>query len=294
MRLDTESLRTLKTTIDEGSLTAAARNLCMTTSAVSWKLKRLEARIGRKLINRNGHQIEPTGEARKLLEYAEVILGAHDRAVQHFRLSHVEGKLIIGITDDLASNQLPAFVQEFHARHPGVRLEIRVEQQLTLLEWYNERAIDMAILPLEAALLEDSDIELWDDELVWVKSRDSEYPLDAPVPLVTFSPNCTYREAALDCLKTNGVDYYVSMESPSLAGVRGIVSSGMGVTLINRGLMTPDQCEWPEASRFGQPRAVKFVIRATEMIPLQLRELVIGELKSFLPRKPPELAAVNG
>jgi len=283
MRLDTESLRTLKAILDEGSLTAAARNLSMTTSAVSWKLKRLEKRIGRKLINRHGHQIEPTGEASKLLEYAEIILSAHDRAVQHFRLSNVEGKLIIGITDDLASNQLPAFVQEFHLRHPGIRLEIRVEQQLTLLEWYNDRTIDMAILPLEQALIEDSDIELWSDELLWVKSRDSEYPLDAPIPLVTFSPNCTYREAAIACLEKHGIDYYVSMESPSLAGVRGIVSSGMGVTLINRGLMTEDQCEWPEAAQFGPARRVKFVIRATSMIPQLLSELVVSELKSFLP-----------
>jgi len=283
MRLDTESLRTLKATVDEGSLTAAARNLSMTTSAVSWKLKRLEKRIGRKLLNRNGHQIEPTGEARKLLEYAEIILSAHDRAVQHFRLSPVAGKLIIGITDDLASNQLPAFVQEFHIRHPAVRLEFRVEQQLTLLEWYDERIVDMVVLPLEPALIEDTDIELWQDELVWVKSRDREYPIDSPVPLVTFSPNCTYREAALACLESNGIDFYVSMESPSLAGVRGIVSSGMGVTLINRGLMTPDQCEWPQAKQFGPPRTVKFVIRATSMIPRQLQELVTGELKTFLP-----------
>ena len=283
MRLDTESLRTLKTTIEAGSLTGAARRLNMTTSAVSWKLKRLEERLGRKLIDRQGHQIQPTGEARQLLEYADIIVNAHDQAVQHFRLSDVEGKLIVGITDDLASRQLPAFVHEFHRRHPGVRLEIRVEQQLALLEWYEERLIDMAILPLAPPMIVDSDIELWRDELVWVKSRQRDYALDQPVPLVTFSPKCTYREAAIDCLEAHGVEYYISMESPSLAGVRGIVSSGMGVTLINRGLMTSDQCEWPEATRFGPPGEVGFVVRATRMIPRRLHDLVVAELETFLP-----------
>ncbi len=283
MRLDTESLRTLKTTIEAGSLTGAARRLNMTTSAVSWKLKRLEERLGRKLIDRQGHQIRPTGEARQLLEYADIIVDAHDQAVQHFRLSDVEGKLIVGITDDLASNQLPAFVQEFHRRHPGVRLEIRVEQQLALLEWYDKRIIDMAILPLEPSMIVDSDIELWRDELIWVKSRERDYALDQPVPLVTFSPKCTYREAAIECLDAHDIDYYISMESPSLAGVRGIVSSGMGVTLINRGLMTADQCEWTEAKKFGPPGQVRFVVRATDMIPRRLHDLVITELEDFLP-----------
>lgn len=285
MRLDTESLRTLQAALEAGSLTLAAQRLNKTTSAVSWKLKRLEQRLGRKLIDRSGHGIQPTSDARQLLEYAEVIVGAHDQAVQHFRLSQVEGKLIVGITDDLASHQLPDFVLDFHSRHPGIRLEFRVEQQLALLDWFDARRIDMAILPLEESMIVASDVVLWEDELLWVKSRERDYPLDRPVPVVTFSPRCTYREAALECLDAHGVDYYVSMQSPSLAGVRGIVSSGMGVTLINRGLMTDDQCEWPQARAFGAPRRVKFVIRATEMIPQALRDLAIAELRRFLPGK---------
>ena len=283
MRLDTESLRTLKTTIELGSLTTAAGRLSMTPSAVSWKLKRLENRVGRKLIHRNGHQIEATADAQQLLEYAEIIISAHDRAVQQFRLSDARGRVIIGITDDLASNQLPAFVQNFHRSHPGVQLEIRIEQQLTLVEWFNEKSIDIAILPLEQSYTLDTDIELWQDELIWIKSKEIDYSLTNPVPLVTFSPNCTYREAAIQCLEEHNISFYISMESPSLAGVRGIVSSGMGVTLINRGLMTDDQCEWPEAKLFSQPQKVKFVIRATQLIPEKLSELVISELRSFLP-----------
>ena len=283
MRLDTESLRTLKTTIELGSLTTAAGRLSMTPSAVSWKLKRLENRVGRKLIHRNGHQIEATADAQQLLEYAEIIINAHDRAVQQFRLSDAKGRVIIGITDDLASNQLPVFVQDFHRNYPGVQLEIRVEQQLALIEWFNEKSIDIAILPLGQSYTLDTDIELWQDELIWIKSKEIDYSLTNPVPLVTFSPNCTYREAAIQCLEEHNISFYISMECPSLAGVRGIVSSGMGVTLINRGLMTDDQCEWPEAKLFSQPQKVKFVIRASQLIPEKLSELVISELRSFLP-----------
>ena len=74
----------------------------------------------------------------------------------------------------------------------------------------------------------------------------------------------------------------MSMESPSLAGVRGIVSSGMGVTLINRGLMTEDQCEWKEARVFGDMPEVKFVIRATRLIPERLSGVLVGALQGFL------------
>ena len=284
MRLDTESLRTLKLAVELGSLTAAAGQLSMSLSAVSWKLKRLETKLGRKLIHRNGHKIEATADAQQLLGYADVIVEAHDKAIQLFRLSDVQGRLIIGITDDLAANQLPGFVREFHRGHPGVQLEIKVEQQLTLLEWFEERVVDIVVLPLEESRILATDTVLWEDELVWVKSKEMDYPLSKPVPLVTFSPNCTYRNAALKCLEQHQVDYYVSMESPSLAGVQGIVSSGMGVTLINRGLMTEDQCEWKDARAFGVMPGVEFVIRATRLIPERLSGTLVGALQGFLVR----------
>lgn len=282
MRLDTESLRTLKTTIESGSLTVASGLLAMTPSAVSWKLKRLEQRIGRKLIHRDGHKIEATADARQLLDYADIILNAHDEAVQQFRLSDLSGRVKVGVTDDIAVEQLPLFVENFHRRHPLVRLEIRVEQQLTLVDWFNNREIDLAILPLETDAVEDDDIPLWKDELVWIKSRDCEYGFDAPLPLVTFSPNCTYRNAAIETLEQHGIDFYISMECPSLAGVRAIVSSGMGVTLINRGLMAIDHCQWPAAERFGGPREVTFITRATSALPQRLRDIIVSEIRSNL------------
>ena len=284
MRLDTESLRTLKTTIDMRSLTTAAHQLSMTTSAVSWKLKRLEQRIGRKLIQRNGHQIEPTSDGVQLLQYADVILQAHDQAVKQFQLSSTEGRVVVGLTDDLASAQLPAFVSAFHRNYPGIRLEIRVEQQLSLIEWFEKKSIDLMVLPLEDSMLLEDDIVLWKDDLIWVQGRSSDYPLDRPVPLVTFSPSCSYRETAFETLNNAGVDYYVSMESPSLAGVQGVVSSNMGVTLINRQLMADDQCEWPESRAFYQERSVSFVLRIQQSLPQTLRPIIEEEIsRYFLP-----------
>ena len=48
--------------------------------------------------------------------------------------------------------------------------------------------------------------------------------------------------------------------------------------------MTNDQCEWPESEHLSQQRHVKFVIRATQLIPEKISKLVIAELKSILRR----------
>ena len=50
MQLDVESVRTLIAVLDHGGMTAAADALGMSQSAVSWKIKRLEERVGRDLL----------------------------------------------------------------------------------------------------------------------------------------------------------------------------------------------------------------------------------------------------
>ncbi|NKB75702.1 MAG: LysR family transcriptional regulator [Gammaproteobacteria bacterium] len=286
MRLDTESLRTLKAIVDSGSLTLVSRILSITPSAVSWKLKRLEQSVGRKLIHRDGHTIEPTADGKQLLSYAEIILSTHDEAVQQFCLSDLQGRIRIGITDDIVVKQLPKFIEGFQRRHPKVRLELKVEQQLTLLNWFDQRQIDVAVLPLEPHRIREEDTHLWDDELIWIKNKNVEYSLDGPVPLVTFSPNCTYRNAAIEMLNENGVDYYICMECPSLQGIRTIISSGMGVTLINRGLMDQSHSEWPQGEVFAMERKVTFIARATPLLPQRFREIIVNELKSALVENP--------
>jgi DNA-binding transcriptional LysR family regulator len=49
MQLDVESMRAYLAVLDWGSMTRAAEQLGLTQSAVSWKIKRLEGRVGRPL-----------------------------------------------------------------------------------------------------------------------------------------------------------------------------------------------------------------------------------------------------
>ena len=57
LHLDVESLRAYLAVLDTGGMTRAAERLGMTQSAVSWKIKRLEERLGRPLLIRDGHAV---------------------------------------------------------------------------------------------------------------------------------------------------------------------------------------------------------------------------------------------
>ncbi|MDH3389544.1 MAG: hypothetical protein OEN02_16780 [Gammaproteobacteria bacterium] len=57
------------------------------------------------------------------MQYTDIILDAHDQAVRRFHQSPTEDRIVVGITDDLASAQLPAFVCDFHRNYPAVSLD---------------------------------------------------------------------------------------------------------------------------------------------------------------------------
>ena len=68
VQLDVESLRTSLAVLDQGSRTRAARTLHLTQSAVSWRIKRLEERVGRPLLDpqrRADAQVVGVGEPRE-------------------------------------------------------------------------------------------------------------------------------------------------------------------------------------------------------------------------------------
>jgi len=96
MNLDVESLRTLLAVLDHGGMTAAAKHLDLSQSAVSWKIKRLEERVGKALLIRDGHSLRPTSEGRALIDDARTIVEVHDRAVCRLRMSELSGTVRLG------------------------------------------------------------------------------------------------------------------------------------------------------------------------------------------------------
>ena len=262
LRLDVESLRALKLVVETGGFTSAAETLHLTQSAVSWKLKRLEEKIGWPLIRREGRAVALTEHGRELIEYADRILSAHDEAVQRFQVSDLSGTVRFGATDDIAAYRLARVAGRFRRIHPSVKLQLRVDMPLTLLEWLEHGEIELAVTPAEEDKVLRDDILLWRDQLVWAQSKDGNFASYDSVPLVTFGPKCFYRDIAARLLTAASIPFDVVLECPSVAGVQAAVSSGVGVALINSLFMTPTHCRWPVGSQVPDPPAVRYVIRA--------------------------------
>jgi DNA-binding transcriptional LysR family regulator len=239
MRLDIESLRTFRAVVETGSVTQAAGQLSLTQSAVSWKMKRLEERLGSPLLIRDGRNVTLTELGTELLAHAELIVAAHDDAVDSLQRSQLEGTVHLGINDELDANDVAGLLGRFRRRHPLVRLHVRMSTSDALARLLRSGDLDVALL--QTFQPNENDRVLWTEELSWVAAASFVVPDGDALPVVTFGPDSSYRTLALDELKAAGIDHFVMFESETSAGVRGAVAGGLGVAVLNeRGI--DDEC----------------------------------------------------
>ncbi|MEE8143920.1 MAG: LysR family transcriptional regulator [Kiloniellales bacterium] len=279
MRLDIESLRAFARVAEMGGVTRAADSLNLTQSAVSWKLKRLEQRLGRPILRRDGGRMAPTDDGRELLSYAQRILSAHDEALARFRPSELQGTVRLGVTEDVAASQLATVIARFARSHPDVSLSIRVEQSLVLSRWLADREIDLTVQQVLDQDVGDGDGVLWRDNLVWAGMDGGGLFRKASVPLVTFGPNCFYRPIATAALRQAGRAFEVILECPSAAGVMAAVAQGLGVAVVNRrNLKLAAAVETPDLTESPLP-SIAYVVRTRTARPKNVERALAAEIR---------------
>ena len=247
MHLDVESLRVFAAVLDTGGMTRAAEQLGLSQSAVSWKIKRLEERVGRPLLVREGRALRPSRDGEELLEYARTIVSVHDEAVARLTSSDLTGRIKLGATEEVSAAYMGEVLGRFNRVHPGVTIEITVDRTQRLNELLSSGGLDVALLQVEPEDLLDSDHCLWIDERQWISAPDWTYE-EGVVPLVTFGETGFYRPVAERMLREAGIPFRVAFSGPSSASVLAAVDVGFGVAVVRARSVGEHVIEWPRAA----------------------------------------------
>lgn len=113
-------------TADTGSLSAAARGLDLTPAAASIALKRLETRLGIRLLARSTRSMRLTEDGRRYLDSVRVALAALSEGEQALKQQSqgLSGLLQLGAPSDFGRNVVLGWLDEFKAEHPNIRLQL--------------------------------------------------------------------------------------------------------------------------------------------------------------------------
>jgi DNA-binding transcriptional LysR family regulator len=145
--LDWNLLRTFIVLAQSGSVTRAADRLRLKQPTVSSALKRLEERLGRKLINRKPGQFELTEAGQLLLKEAVEIQGSILRLGTLMRdvTDEIRGHVEIAMASHVVSPLYDDTLRAFHERHPAATLTINVSASKGALEAVTSRRASLAV-----------------------------------------------------------------------------------------------------------------------------------------------------
>lgn len=118
-----EQLIAFKTVVEQGSFTAAANELCITQSAISHQLAKLERALGRKLLLRSARGLTLTNEGEVLIaaigEPLTQLIAAFETRARH----EPGGILKIQVEPVFAATWLAPKLEDFLQKYPNLQLE---------------------------------------------------------------------------------------------------------------------------------------------------------------------------
>lgn len=231
--LDLDAVRAFVVVADLRSFTRAADALDTTQSAVSLKLKRLEAHLGKQLLERTPRVVRLSADGNAFLGAARDLLHAHERALG--ALSLQRRRLVLGLSEHVAGPDLPQLLARLNAHDPGLVIELHMGTSAALLAQFDERRLDAAIVRYGADQSPRDDAQvLFSEALGWLATPEWLPRAGEPLGLALLSPPCNVRDVALRALTDAGIGWREVFVGGGVAAVGAAVAAGLAVSPLAR------------------------------------------------------------
>jgi len=226
--LDLDTVQAFVRIAELGSFTRAAEALRTTQTAISLKLKRLEERLGFRLLERTPRYVQLSARGEAFLEPARELLKVHDRALSVF--AGARQRLTIGISDHVAGPELPALIARMNAQDPQLLIEIRIGSSGDLLQSYDRRELDTVIVRLHAGR-DDGEL-LTEEKFGWFAGPGWQHRAGEPLPIATMAEPCGVRVLSSELLDEAGVPWTEIFVGGGVTAVAAAVMAGLGIAAL--------------------------------------------------------------
>ncbi len=144
--MDSEDLRAFRETVRTGSFSLAAQVLGLSQSAVSRRVRHLEAEAGARLLDRARPRVTPTRPGLGMLEFANRTLAGWDELLRDLDTPHHRDTLNVACSNTPGQWLLPSLLAAFGRQNHGVRAHLHVWNSQSVEECVRRRHCDVGFL----------------------------------------------------------------------------------------------------------------------------------------------------
>ncbi|OIJ22228.1 LysR family transcriptional regulator [Anaerobacillus alkalidiazotrophicus] len=226
--------------------TKAAEHLHVAQSAISLQISKLEDELGVALFDRVGRNIKLTPIGKTFLIHSKAAIKAIDYAKEKVDeyLDPEFGTVKIGYPTSLANHLLPTVISAFKTEHPKISYHLRQGSYASLIDSVKNGELDLAFLGPVPPSTADIEAHVLFSENISVLVP-ANHPASANKSLsladlknddfVLYPNGYVLRQIAVDACNEAGFEPKVSAEGEDMDAIKGLVSAGIGVSLLPNG-----------------------------------------------------------
>lgn len=220
---------------EEGSISAAARRLGVSPSAVSQQLSGLEAALGSVLLDRSGRPMQVTPAGSMFRRHAQTILNAASEARAELAMADLSGMttLRIGVIEDFDSDVTPRLLTALSRDLKGCRFLLETGASHRLMDQLEARALDIVIAADSASEAASEDWRevhpLMSEPFVAVAPPGAAIE---DLPLIQYTARHLMGRQIAAHLARHGIKPAHRFELDSYAAILAMVAGGEGWTIV--------------------------------------------------------------
>ncbi|MBO0958493.1 LysR family transcriptional regulator [Neobacillus sp. MM2021_6] len=224
-------------------VTEAAHALHVAQSAVSRQLVNLEAELGVDLFIREGRNVKLTPIGTMFLEQMQQAMKLIDNAKREVEeyLDPEKGTIRIGFPSSLAAYTLPTAISAFRERYPHVKFQLNQGSYTHLIDGVIKGEFNLALIgPVPKKEKKIKGKTLFTENIVALLPQSHPLATKRLLTLnelrddsfVLFPKGFILHEIIVNACVQLGFEPQVSFEGEDIDAIKGLVSAGLGVTLI--------------------------------------------------------------
>ncbi len=240
--MDIKLLEAFRVVMQNRSMTRAAEVLGLTQPAVSAQIARLETVVGFALFERASGRIRPTAQGQAFHREVMEALGMIDRLerVSETIRTGTAGKVVIASHPSASISVLPELVARVVASHPGASVKMINRTSEEVRSTFEAAAVDIGIaeLPIDLAGIE---VRKYVVECVAIVPKG--HPLAARrritasdfsgLPFISMAHGRLIGHRIRNAVVEAGAEYRTVAEVEYFSSICGIVSAGLGVSVVD-------------------------------------------------------------
>ncbi|MBI5239033.1 MAG: LysR family transcriptional regulator [Elusimicrobia bacterium] len=240
IHLDLNKLEVLREAARSGGYTAAAARLHLTPSAVSHAIRKLEAGLGRALVEWRGRRLTLSDDGEYLYRVCERVFGELDEAGERLagKAALLEQTVVLGATVEFGSHVLIRKLRPLLEAHPELRLDFLFSHELTgpLLRDEIDLAVDCR--PHPNAVVERTSLFREKYAVVAAPAFLKRHPVSAPrdlegLPVLSLDKEGHWWRNMLEAAPPSGRPVFRRVIAVNhIRGMINAAAEGLGVALI--------------------------------------------------------------